>query len=256
MSRLAVVDAGNTNITAGIFEGRRLVTSWRLRTVHGMTEDELSLLLDGLLARDAIDRTSVTASVLASVVPPLTESLRSGLARLFGAEPLVVRPGVKTGIRLRYDHPEEIGADRIVNALAAFEHAGTAAVVVDFGTSTNFDCVGSEGDFLGGCIAPGPRMSSEALFRMAARLPRIELVKPATAIGRSTVTAMQSGLYHGYVGLIDGILDRLLEEMPQPCAVLATGGMAELFSTGLRRPCDVVPNLTLEGLRILHERNR
>jgi type III pantothenate kinase len=251
-----VVDAGNTNVTAGVFEGRTLVASWRLRTIHGMTEDELSFVLDGLLQRDGIERRTVTASVLACVVPPLTEMLRRGLVRLFGGDPLVVRPGIKTGIRLRYDHPEEIGADRIVNALAAFERARRAAIVVDFGTSTNFDCVGEQGDFLGGCIAPGPRMSSEALFREAARLPRVEIVKPETAIGRSTVTALQSGLYHGYVGLVDGILDRLLEEMPSPCTLLATGGQAEIFVGGLRHHCEVVPDLTLEGLRILHERNR
>lgn len=254
--RLAVFDVGNTNVVAGIFEGDRLLTSWRLRTIHGATEDELGLVLSGLLERDGIEPATVSAAVLACVVPPLTDTLRDAIAGTFGTDPLVVRPGVRTGMRLRYDHPEEIGADRIVNALAAWERVRGAAVVVDFGTSTNFDCVSPEGDFLGGVIAPGPRMSAEALYRTAARLPRVDVAKPERAIGRSTVGAMQSGLYHGYVGLVDGILDRIVEEMDASPRVLATGGLAALFAEASRHVDEVVPELTLEGLRLLHERNR
>lgn len=253
--RLLVVDAGNTNLVLGIFTGDALTASWRLQTLHGQTEDELSLKITGLLERGGIDPASVPASVLASVVPPLTDTIVRAIHDVFGREPLVVRPGIRTGMRLLYDHPEEIGADRIVNAVAAWDRVGGAAVVVDFGTSTNFDCVSDRGDFAGGVIAPGLGISAEALFRSAARLPRVEVARPPRAIGKSTVAAMQSGLFFGYAGLVDGILEQVLAEMGGAPRVLATGGLAGLIAPALRHASEVVPDLTLHGLRLLHARN-
>ena len=254
--RLLVVDAGNTNIVAGVYEGAELRASWRMMTIHAQTVDELSLKLGGFCARDGVDPRSVDGAALASVVPPLTETLRRSIALTCGQEPLVIRPGVKTGMRLLVDHPEEVGADRIVNAVAAHARVGSAAIVVDFGTATTFDCVSGAGDYLGGVIAPGLGISAEALFIRAARLPRVEISRPARVVGRSTITALQSGLFHGYVGLVDGILERLLGELPERPRILATGGLADLMAQGSRHIEETVPHLTLEGLRLIHERNR
>jgi type III pantothenate kinase len=255
-SRLLVVDAGNTNIVVGLFEGERLVASWRLATVGSMTVDELRLELHGLFACDGLAREDIAGAVLASVVPPLTETLRRGIELFCGRSPLVIRPGVKTGMRLLYDHPEEVGADRIVNSVAAYSRVRGAVVVVDFGTATTFDCVSASGDYLGGVIAPGLGISAEALFRSAARLPRVEVARPPRVIGKSTVAAMQAGLYFGYAGLVDGILERVVAEMGDAPRVLATGGLSELIAASSRLIEEAVPHLTLDGLRILHERNR
>jgi type III pantothenate kinase len=255
-ARLLVIDVGNTNVGAGVYEGRKLVASWRLSTQAHVTADEFSLPLAGLLERDGLDPRRLDAAVLSCVVPPLTDTIVRGLRRLCPVEPLVVRPGIRTGMPLLYDHPEEIGADRIVNAIAAFDVVKGAAIVVDYGTATSFDCVSEAGAFLGGAIAPGLGISAEALFRSAARLPRVEIDRPGRAIAKTTVSALQSGLFHGYVGLVDGLLDRLLAEMPEGTRVLATGGLAERLASSCRHAQDVHPNLTLEGLRLLHERNR
>lgn len=250
-----VIDVGNTNVVAGVYRGTKLVASWRLSTKRELTADEFSLPLAGLLRRDGLEPREVGAAVLSSVVPPLTETIVRGLRKLLGVEPLVVRPGIRTGMPLQYDHPEEIGADRIVNAIAAWNVVEGASIVVDYGTATSFDCVSEKGAFLGGAIAPGLGISAEALFRTAARLPRVEIARPARALAKSTVTAIQSGLFHGYTGLVDGILDALLAEMPESTRVLATGGLAELMAASCRHGQEVHPNLTLEGLRLLHERN-
>lgn len=256
MTSLLVVDAGNTNVTVGVFHGASLVASWRLMTIHQQTVDELTLKLLGLFHRDGLDPRQIDGAVLASVVPPLTDTLSRGMTLTCGREPLIVRPGVKTGMRLLVDKPDEVGADRIVNSVAAHERHGGACIVVDFGTATTFDCVSPAGDYLGGVIAPGLGISAEALFLRAARLPRVEIACPPKVIGRSTVSAMQSGLFHGYVGLVDGILDKLLGEMPEGTKILATGGLAELIASGSKHVRETDLNLTLEGLRILHERNR
>ena len=253
---LLVIDAGNTNVTVGVFRGKELVTSWRLMTIHGQTVDDFSLRLLGLFQRDGLRPDEIEGAVLASVVPPLTETLARGIRVLCGADPLIVRPGVKKGMKLLVDKPDEVGADRIVNSVAAFARYSSSAVVVDFGTATTFDCVSQAGDYLGGVIAPGLGISSEALFIRAARLPRVEIACPPKVIGRSTVTAMQSGLFHGYIGLVDGILTKLMDEMGGDPRVLATGGLAELIATGSRFIEETDGNLTLEGLRLLHERNR
>jgi type III pantothenate kinase len=256
MSKLMLVlDAGNTNVVAGCWDGDRLACSWRLRTIDGQTIDEFTLSLAGLFQRDGLSPRDVQSACLACVVPPLTDTLRRGVELLCGVDPLVVRPGIKTGMKLLVDHPEEVGADRIVNSVAAFERVRSAAIVVDFGTATTFDCVSPTGDFMGGVFCPGLGISAEALFERAARLPRVEIAKPARVIGRSTVACMQSGLYYGYVGLVDGILERLLDEMPERPRILATGGLAELICGGSRHVEEVVPDLTLEGLRLLRQRN-
>lgn len=255
MSSLLVVDAGNTNITVGVFRDASLVASWRLMTIHQQTVDELTLKLVGLFQRDRLDPRDIDGSVLASVVPPLTDTLARGLKLTCGHEPLIVRPGVKTGMRLLVDKPDEVGADRIVNSVAAYQRHQGPCIVVDFGTATTFDCVSPTGDYLGGVIAPGLGISAEALFIRAARLPRVEIACPPDVIGRSTVSAMQSGLFHGYVGLVDGILDKLLTEMPAGTKILATGGLAELIASGSKHVNETDPNLTLDGLRILHDRN-
>lgn len=256
MRRLSlVIDAGNTNVCVGAWDGRSLAASWRLMTIHQQTVDEFTLKLAGLLQRDGIAPAEIASAVLASVVPPMTETLRRGVEVLFGIQPLVVRPGVRTGMKVVVDRPEEVGADRVVNAVAAWERAHSHAIVVDFGTATTFDCISAGGDYVGGVICPGLGISAEALFVRAARLPRVEIARPHVAIGRSTVAAIQSGLYFGYAGLVDGVLDALMQEMPPSPRILATGGLSELIAPASRHAIDVVPDLTLEGLRLIGERN-
>ncbi len=254
-SVLLVIDAGNTNVSIGAWEDQRLIASWRLMTIHRQTVDEFTLRLAGLFQRDGLLPAEVTGAILASVVPPLTETLRRGVEILCGVAPLVVKPGVRTGMRVLVDRPEEVGADRIVNAVAAWERVRGPAIVVDFGTATTFDCISEKGDYLGGVICPGLGISAEALFVRAARLPRVEVARPERAIGRSTVAAIQSGLFHGYVGLVDGVVDALLPEMPPAPVLLGTGGLADLITPGSRHAIETVPDLTLEGLRIIFERN-
>ncbi|MEM7246626.1 MAG: type III pantothenate kinase [Acidobacteriota bacterium] len=253
---LLVVDLGNSHLVAGVYDGEELIASWRLPTPRNQTVDEVRLRVDSLLRLDGIDREGLSAVIVASVVPPVTKVLCTGLRRLLGLEPLVVAPGIKTGMRLLYDHPEEIGADRIVNSIAAHAEVDGPVVAVDFGTATTFDCVAANGDYLGGVIAPGLGISAEALFSSASRLPRVEIRRPERVIGKTTIQAMQAGIFHGYVGLVDGILDKVLEEMPEGCRVIATGGLAHRVAEASHHVAKVMPELTLLGLRLLHERNR
>jgi type III pantothenate kinase len=252
---MLVLDAGNTNVCAGVFDEDRLAASWRLMTIHGQTVDEFTLRLGGLFQRDGISPRSIGSAILASVVPPVTETLRRGVEMLCGLDPLVVRPGVRTGMKVLMDRPEEVGADRIVNSVAAWERVRSHAIVVDFGTATTFDCISQQGDYVGGVICPGLVISAEALFVRAARLPRVDIMRPPKAIGRSTVAAIQSGLFHGYAGLVDGVIDALLPEMPPEPRILATGGLAELIAPGSRHVREIVPDLTLEGLRLIRLKN-
>jgi type III pantothenate kinase len=252
---LLAVDVGNTHIVLGLYEGDRLIHDFRIESSRGRTVDELHVLLHSLLSVVGVERRAVRGSILASVVPTLGEVFIEAVDRAFDLEMMVVGPGLKTGMPILYENPKEVGADRIVNAVAAYERAKAAVVVVDFGTATTFDCISARGEYLGGCIAPGIRISANALFSRAAKLPRVEIDKPPRTIGRNTVHSMQSGIVFGYVGLVDGLVDRIREEMATDLTVIATGGLAPLMTPESRSIDDFDEFLTLDGLRILWDRN-
>ena len=252
---LLAADIGNTNIILGVFDGDRLKGTWRIATgVHRMPDEYANLILD-LLDRQGLAASQVTGAVLCSVVPPLVGIFQEVCQRYFQVSPLLVEAGVKTGMRISMDNPREVGADRIVNAVAAHELYGGPVIVIDLGTATTFDAVSEEGDYLGGAIAPGIAIATEALFTRTAALPRMELVHPKRAIGRSTVAAMQSGIVFGYVGLIEGIVSRIKEELESKAKVVATGGYAELLAEETTVIEVVNPDLTLVGLRLIYEMN-
>jgi len=254
---LLVMDVGNTNTVLGVYDEARLVAHWRLTTVRDRTVDEYGILARNLLSLAAIEVTAIDALIIASVVPPLNSVLEAMARTYFKLKPLFVEPGVKTGMPILYDNPQEVGADRIVNGVAAYERYKSAAVVVDFGTATTFDAISSRGEYLGGAIAPGLAISSEALFERAARLPRVDIRRPPKVIGRNTTHSLQAGLFYGYIALVQGILERIRHEMVEPTRTIGTGGLASHLETELRTLLDDLdPNLTLEGLRIIHDRNR
>jgi type III pantothenate kinase len=253
---LIVVDVGNTNTVCGVFEGDELLADFRLTTDVDRTADEYAALLLPLLAKSEIDPAEAVGVVICSVVPPLTPSCQQLSQRYFHQEAFFVEPGVRTSLAIRYDNPTEVGADRIVNALAARELYGAPVVVVDFGTATTFDIVNSDGDYAGGVIAPRLVISAEALFSHASRLYQVDVRRPERLIGNNTGTAMQSGLFFGYVGLVDGILERLMAEIPDIRKVVATGGQAQLIADGSKYIEEVSQSLTLQGLKMVHELNR
>jgi type III pantothenate kinase len=254
---LLVMDVGNTNTVLGVYDGTRLVAHWRLTTVRDRTVDEYGILARNLLSLAAIDSKAIDGLIIASVVPPLDSVLESMSRTYFQLQPLFVAPGIKTGMPILYENPHEVGADRIVNGVAAYERFKTALIVVDFGTATTFDAISARGEYLGGAIAPGLSISAEALFQRAARLPRVDVRRPPTVIGRNTIHSLQSGLVHGYISLVQGILDRMREEMGEKVRSIGTGGLAVPLEAELRSLLDDLdPNLTLEGLRILYDRNR
>jgi type III pantothenate kinase len=253
---LLAIDVGNTNTVLGVFEGARLLQSWRIETNHTRTGDEYGILVRQLFSLTAIDHGRVHAVAISSVVPPMAFTLRQMATRYFQVEPLFVGPGIKTGMPILYENPREVGADRVVNAVAAFEKWKSALIVVDFGTATTFDAVTPKGEYLGGAICPGVTISMEALFRAASKLPRVEFQRPPHVVGRNTVHSMQSGLVFGYVGLVDGLCARMAEELGTAPKVVATGGLASLIAGISTAISEVDDQLTLDGLRIIHERNR
>ncbi|KPK14778.1 MAG: type III pantothenate kinase [Myxococcales bacterium SG8_38] len=252
---LLVVDVGNTHTVLGLYEGDRLMHDFRIETAKGRTSDEYQILLLSLVQLVGVKRSEVRASILASVVPSFNDTVIDAVDRAFDHEIMVVGPGIKTGMPVLYENPREVGADRIVNAVAAYERVKGAAIVVDFGTATTFDCISSKGEYLGGAIAPGMEISANALFSRAAKLPRSEIARPPRAIGRNTVHSMQSGIVFGYVGLVDGLVRRLASEMNTEVSVIGTGGLARLIEPDSETIEDIDEFLTLEGLRLIYLRN-
>jgi type III pantothenate kinase len=265
---LLTLDVGNTNTVLGLYRppSDELVTHWRISTLRAQTVDEYGVLLLNLFAMRKIEATEVSSVIIASVVPPLERTLRQVCERYFNLKPMLVEPGIKTGMPILVDNPAELGADRLANGVAAFAKYGGPCVVVDFGTATTFDVITAKGEYIGGVIAPGLAISADALFARAAKLSRVDVKKPAKVVGTNTIAHMQSGLYYGYIGLVDGILERILSETrgPDPASgeappipkIIATGGLAGLIIDDSKFIKTIDDMLTLDGLRLIYERNR
>jgi type III pantothenate kinase len=256
MSLLLTIDAGNTNTVLGVHRGTELVAHWRLTTRREQTADEYGILVRNLFSSSGLDPQQIAGVALASVVPPLTSVLVALSRQYLGQDPLVVEPGVRTGMPILYEPPGDVGADRIVNGVAALAAYGGPVIIVDFGTATTFDVVTRKGEYAGGVICPGIGISADALFQRAARLPRVDVRNPGRVIGRSTVGSIQSGLYFGYASMVEGIIGRIRAELGEPARVVATGGLAEALAADIPSLEAVDGVLTLTGLRLIWERNR
>lgn len=253
---LLCVDIGNTNIVIGLYRGQELVAHWRLSTDQARMPDEYGLVITTLVERAGFKTTDISGIVLASVVPPVSDTIIEMLREYIGLDPLVVGSGVKTGVAIRIDNPREVGADRVINAAAAYRLYGGPACIVDFGTATTFDALSAAGEYLGGAIAPGVRLAADALFRGTAKLPRVDLQRPTRAIGTNTVDSMRSGILFGYVGLVEGMVARFRQELGASTRIIATGGLAEIIARETSVIEVVDPWLTLKGLRMIYELNR
>ena len=254
---LLCIDVGNTNIVLGVTDGDRIVDHWRIRTEKEATADELGILIGNLFRLSGIRRKDISDVIVSCVVPPLLNSIEEVSSRYFNVKPLIVGPGLKTGMPIHYPNPKEVGADRIVNAVAAYEKYHTGLIIVDFGTATTFDCVSHEGAYLGGAIAPGVTISCEALFQTASKLPRVEIfTKPDNVIAKDTINSMRVGIIYGYAGLVDGITNRIKKEAGRDLTVIATGGLASLICEESETIEHVEEFLTLEGLMIIFDRNK
>ncbi|MBI3815126.1 MAG: type III pantothenate kinase [Nitrospinae bacterium] len=252
---LLAIDIGNTNIVLGLYQRNKLIVHWRIETDRERTEDEYAALMRGLFSIKDLKFDIVKDVAVSCVVPPILSIIENLSKKYFNTSPLVVGPGIKTGIPILYDNPKEVGADRIVNAVAGYEKYGGPLIIVDFGTATTFDVVSQKGEYMGGVIAPGIGISMEALFERAAKLPKVELIKPETVIGRNTISSMQSGAIYGYAGLVDRIVEEIKKELGEKAFVAATGGLAEMVAAESKTIKEVNPFLTLEGLRIIFEKN-
>jgi type III pantothenate kinase len=253
---LLVVDIGNTNIVFGVYDNSTLVNHWRLSTALQKTVDEYAILLNSLLYIEKIKLSQIDSAIVSCVVPPLLIPFEIVCRKYIGIRPIIIEPGIKTGMPISYENPSELGADRIVNAVAGYEKYKKALIIVDFGTATTFDYITSKGEYAGGSIAPGIMISLEALFERASKLPRVELVQPKTLVGKNTVHAMQAGITYGYISLVDGIVRRIKDEVKTDPYVIATGGLAGLIYKGSETIDEVDEFLTLRGLKILYEKNK
>jgi type III pantothenate kinase len=257
---LLTIDIGNTNIVLGVFDGVALRVSWRLLTLRERTADEVGLMVTGLFAHERIDPAAIAAVVIGSVVPPLTPIMVGMTRRYFGRDALLVDPTSNAGMPILYKNPAEVGADRIANSIAAYEKYGRTIrlpiIIADLGTATTFDAVTANGEYLGGVICPGPQIAAEALFQRAARLPRVDVRKPPTVIGSTTVGAIESGLFYGYLGMVEGLVERMTHELGGRATCIATGGLAPLIAPETAVFVAVEPDITLHGLRIVWERNQ
>ena len=252
---LLAIDIGNTNVVLGVYDKEKLVENWRVGTNTRITPDEYAMIFKDLFGFAALDFNQITGVIISTVVPPLLPVMIDMSRKYFRIEPMVVTYKLKTGITLRYDNPKEVGADRIVNAAAAYKLYGGPLIIVDFGTATTFCAVTKKGEYLGGAICPGMKISAEALFQRASKLPRVELLRPPSVIGSDTISAMQAGIIYGYAGLVDGIVERMKKELSPDARVVATGGLAELVTPETKTIQEIKPHLTLDGLRFLYDIN-
>lgn len=253
---ILVIDVGNTNIVLGVYDNDELKHYWRIATNRNNTEDEYGLLVKSLFEHEGTSYKDIEGIIISSVVPPIMNSLERMCIKYFGIEPLIVGPGIKTGLNIKYENPKEVGADRIVNAVAAIHEYGAPLIIIDFGTATTYCFVDETGSYMGGAIAPGIYISTEALYTKAAKLPRIEIVPPNNIVGKNTIEAMQSGIIYGYVGQVEGIASRMKAGSKRNPTVIATGGLARLIAQEAKIIDIVDPLLTLKGLQLIYKRNR